>query len=161
MTLGEPSGRGFLSNGSASLFLVCPCGTALFHSKVGTCASPPGSLPDCAAHGALVSWKACRACFMGFLWIPQGDPCFWHDSGLSVTHFLALSVPLCKRCMLSWDSLKGPSRLKSSHRYHSRSSLHFLDFLPSSPPLFLLCYSPLGISSSVPPVAPSWPPDPD
>ena len=83
------------------------------------------------------------------------------SQALDTPQFLALSVPLCKRSMLSWDSLKGPSRLKSSHHYHSRSSLHFLDFLPSPPPPSLLCYSPLGISSSVPPVAPSWPPDPD
>lgn len=34
---------------------------------------------------------------------------------LDTLWFLAFSVPICKRGVVSWDSFKSPSRLMSSH----------------------------------------------
>lgn len=40
----------------------------------------------------------------------------WTGSeALDTSQFLTLSVPICKRGILSWDSFTGPSRMMSSH----------------------------------------------
>ena len=71
MTLGNPC-RGLCSNGSFSLFWVCPDVTLLFHSKFGSHALLQEAFLIALPMGTLVSQESCGSSFFGSLWISRG-----------------------------------------------------------------------------------------